>query len=560
MTKVSVLTKKYLVPVAVDEPISMLERIVWTMAWFTLLFASIDSEISATHSIFLYYWVPIYVATSLVGMALAWRTPDDLYRYYTRFSMGCTLFFTFIYGQLAITTLGKYASDEGAFNQYAARLLLHGHNPYLASMTGAQSLFTTGFTDNMNFTEVFKYSYPAGSLWPQALIQALGFRHLATCELVLFAWVALGAVLFATLPRQARPIVPILLFTAACLSNNSYGLTDPLAMPFLTLAVWQWDRFSDSDRARWLRWLGPVSLGLACSIKQGPWFCVPFLFVGIALEAKHAGVDWRRELLMYASAVGGVFVAVNLPFMLASPAAWLRGVLLPLTSQLLPNGRGIVFYVIRGVIPSAHFTTLGYAGMAFYLICLLAFLFYPDQFKRVWVLFIPMYFFFPDRSYDNYFYDFIPIALVAASSVRGTTLTSFRAAFRWHRQVLTVATLLFASLFVTSFTNPTFTVHIINAVARLNNTDVTNINLEITNNTGDLQKVYTIMQAHGGMHNLLIAPSGNHYFFLTPHQTRIIELTVGGTGTYVDSNTRWLITAISPQDNSFSDSSVIVLK
>ena len=53
------------------------------------------------------------------------------------------------------------------------------------------------------------------------------------------------------------------------------GGTDAMFVPLAMLAVWRWDRYGRGREAGIARWLGPIALGLACSIKQTVWFCVP---------------------------------------------------------------------------------------------------------------------------------------------------------------------------------------------------------------------------------------------------------------------------------------------
>ena len=57
-----------------------------------------------------------------------------------------------------------YGTDEVAFDQYAAQLLLHGINPYVHSMARAFSLFhvsPNGYTFRLTGQPVTSLSYPA---------------------------------------------------------------------------------------------------------------------------------------------------------------------------------------------------------------------------------------------------------------------------------------------------------------------------------------------------------------------------------------------------------------
>ena len=75
--------------------------------------------------------------------------------------------------------------------------------------------------------------------------------------------------------------------------------------------------------------IGPFALGLACSIKQTPWFCLPFLAIGLFIEACNTGRRPVQLVMRYLAIVVAVFVVVNIPFIVWQPMAWARGTFLP---------------------------------------------------------------------------------------------------------------------------------------------------------------------------------------------------------------------------------------
>ena len=144
------------------------------------------------------------------------------------------------------------------------------------------------------------------------------------------------------LPTSVRWIAALLLLAPAFTGVFSSGGTDAAFLPFLVLAVWRWDRFGLGRAAGVARWMGPVALGLACSIKQTPWFCVPFIVIGLVIEARRSGRRPVRTVVPYLAIVVGVFAVVNLPFVIWCPAAWARGTFLPFlaTSGRRRSGAG----------------------------------------------------------------------------------------------------------------------------------------------------------------------------------------------------------------------------
>ena len=182
-----------------------------------------------------------------------------------------------------------YSTDSAAFNQVAARVLLHGHNPYTTTMASAARLLQVpahNWTYTVNGGHVTSLSYPAGSFLFQVPAMALGFHHQIVDWMDLYAWLITGVLLFVLIPASVRWLAALLILTPIFVQMFSAGGTDAAFVPFLILAVWRWDRFHLGRSAGVASWIGPIALGLACSIKQTPWFCLPFLVVGLFIEAR----------------------------------------------------------------------------------------------------------------------------------------------------------------------------------------------------------------------------------------------------------------------------------
>ena len=193
---------------------------------------------------------------------------------------------------IGIHTRRFYSTDSAAFNQVGAKLLLHGIDPYAATLGSAAKLLKAPaqfWTYTVAGGHVDHVSYPAGSILLQVPALALGFHHEVVDWLDLLAWVVTGVLIFALLPASVRWLATLLLLAPAFSGVFGSGGTDAAFLPFLVLAVWRWDRYGLGRSAGVARWMGPVALGLACSIKQTPWFCIPFLAIGLAVEARMSG-------------------------------------------------------------------------------------------------------------------------------------------------------------------------------------------------------------------------------------------------------------------------------
>jgi len=536
------------------------ERVLWSLGWLSVLLASgyaMTPAMQGAHPLFFFFFGPTAVLVCLAGIAMAWTLRGAWHRLYVAVSIAFAVVITLVDGLARIRGTTQYLADEGGFNQYTTSLLLHGHNPYTANMQGALGLFSSaGRTFTMGMTEVLHYSYPAGSLWMQALVQGAGVHHLPLEVLGIVVWAATGIMLAVMLPPVARGAVPIILFSACYAPDFLIGTTDSLLIPFVMLAVWQWDRFSDPHRHAILRWLGPVGLGLACSIKQGPWFCVPFLVVGIALEARRVSPHWVRDVGGYVAAVIGSFTAVNAPFMIMNWSSWWRGAVLPLTTHMLPSGAGIVNAVFVGLAPGAHLALFSYAGGVLLVTAVLGMALYPEVMKRAWLFVIPLVFFFVSRSFITYYTQYIPAALVAATTIsteRGQL--QFPQLRPWRHGILTMSMATVVTIVVLAFANPTFTLRI-NDIATKRDASLVAVNVTVTNTTGSTQQTSFALVGFSERFDVFLTPQGAYQVTVGPHQQLTVELHAKDPrGISLASSLRtWRLEAVSASADSLSNS------
>ena len=103
---------------------------------------------------------------------------------------------------------------------------------------------------------------------------------------------------------------------------------------------------------------------------------------GSACPSWSSACGWRRAgrgagpwrvAGRYAGIVAAVFVAVDLPFIVWSPAAWVDGTLLPFAQPLVADGQGLVTLAIHGLTGGVVLSLLTVAGLLAYLALLAAF-------------------------------------------------------------------------------------------------------------------------------------------------------------------------------------------
>jgi hypothetical protein len=153
-------------------------------------------------------------------------------------------------------------------------------------------------------------------------------------------------------------------------------------------------------------WLSAICMGLAVATKQTAWFFLPFYLI---LIFKTAGV---KKVAVVISIIAGVFLATNLPFVIADPKLWLNSVTSPMTDQMFPLGSGLVTLVTSGLMniqSSLPFTILEVIS------CVVAIVWYFKYCKRYpqtgpVLAIVPL--FFAWRSLFSYFF-YVDIILMA---------------------------------------------------------------------------------------------------------------------------------------------------
>jgi hypothetical protein len=76
-----------------------------------------------------------------------------------------------------------------------------------------------------------------------------------------------------------------------------------------------------------------IALGVACAVKQTAWFIAPALLVLALREGRVRDPRYQLGALL-------AFAAVNLPFIIAGPSAWIAGVIAPQIQPEFPLGFG----------------------------------------------------------------------------------------------------------------------------------------------------------------------------------------------------------------------------
>lgn len=415
---------------ATGEETGLIERGAWSLVWLGVLIGGVNLWGSWNSWPVVDALAPTIAGLALVGFFLCWCLPTPRTWYHEGLALLGALSVIVAAQAGNIHTRLYYATDAAALDHVAAKLFFQGHNPYTTPLTGAAALLNNAtyfWTYTVNGGHVASVSYPAGSFLAYVPAFALGFHHQVVDWIDLYAWLASAVLLFFLVPRSLRWLAVLVTLTGIYIGVFANGGTDVVFLPFAMLAVWHWDRYGKGRGAGLAGWVGPFALGLACSIKQTPWFMIPFLVIGIAIETQRSGRSPFKVVGRYLAITVGIFLAVNLAFIVMDAAAWWHGTVLPFTQPLVADGQGLVSLALHGLTGGVDLSTLMVASAIAYLATLVAFVAWYPALKRFWMVLIPVAFFFSPRSFSGYLVDLMPIALVALVTVpRAPVVASLR--------------------------------------------------------------------------------------------------------------------------------------
>ncbi|MFL5823358.1 MAG: hypothetical protein ACJ764_07955 [Solirubrobacteraceae bacterium] len=364
----------------------------------------------------------------LVAIATA-RTEDGLARL-DRWLLALALLVLGAWAAQKLNGAAGYGTDEASFEQGAANLLVHGHDPYGANLLPTLAQFSTP-TKYMTYTMtggvVSTFGYPALPLLVVAPFVELTGGGQAVPIADVFVLMVATVILYLQLPRAWRGLAVVLCVGYPILATFAFiGVNVIMATTALLVVAHRWTSVGESGRLTRGDGLRALALGLALATNQLAWFIAPFLLSGIFLARRaHLGSRPARRLTLgYLGIAVATFAVINAPFFLWGPSAWLHGVAAPLTQHAIPYGQGIVgltlflrlggglldaynyaaglLYVALLVLYVARFRTLGRAAFALPLVAL----------------------FFSGRSLAEYWLTLIAVVAISVISADGPTIRS----------------------------------------------------------------------------------------------------------------------------------------
>lgn len=322
--------------------------------------------------------------------------------------LGVCLFTQLAYAYLAwwnYAPLAAHRADDETAAELAAQSLAQGLNPYETDPPLAQP------------------ALPALALWA---LGPLGLGQAKTLSF-LFYLVAL-CLIFANAPPKLRPVIllPLLLWKPFLILNLS-GIHGMMWGALLAgVAVLQ-------SRPRWQA----VLFGLACSVSQQVWLIAPLLVFQLWRNTRDT-----KYAIRFAATSLGVFVLVNVPFILWNFGAWRAGVF-ALEPQL--NSHGLATLTQYGFLPlpARFYLTL----QTFAFAAMLAFCWRRDVGPLIW-LFPPILLWLSPRGQtSDWVYWLLPFLATCGSGFypRPIALTK-----RSHLALASAATLALVAAFIST--------------------------------------------------------------------------------------------------------------
>lgn len=315
-----------------------------------------------------------------------------------------------------------YGTDEAAFAQYAARLLLNGHDPYGANLLPALRIFAVPIqyaTYTLSGGVVHTLGYPA--LPVLLTVPFVELTHGVQSVIVADVAALVSSLVLAwfLLPARWRAMAVVTVVGLPILFGYAVaGINVILALPMLMVVAWRWTEVGSSGRLGRRGVVQALALGLAASVQQVVWFAVPFVVVGLWLcRRRHMDRHSAATVVgRYVALAAAAFAAVNGPFVVAGFGRWFHGVLGPLIQHAIPYGQGLIDLPGFAGVGGGNLS-LYTAGALFVLVGLLAA--FAVCFDRLWraAFVLPsVALFFPTRSLAEYWMTLISVWLVSIAT------------------------------------------------------------------------------------------------------------------------------------------------
>ncbi|HUA12296.1 MAG TPA: hypothetical protein VMA83_09850 [Solirubrobacteraceae bacterium] len=459
-----------------------------------------------------------------------------------------------------------YGTDEAAFTQAAANLILHGHSPYGVDLGYALSQYrvpTAFWTLLLNGHVVTSFGYPPAAAVFVALYAGLFGSTQAVMIVDLIALVVTTLMMFFMLPRRWRALAVLATVGLPVLEGfATSGNVSVVMVMFMVVCAYKWTEIGSHERLRRRDWLSAVCLGLAAACSPLSWFSIPFLLTGVyILRAADFGPRRAaRVLARYGGAAAATFLVINLPFIVTGPGSWFSSVTAPLTQGAIPYGQGFVSLILFFHVGGGDLHVLALAAAAAYLGILAVFALNFRTLARACFVLAVIPLFFAARSLSEYFTVMIPVWIVSVTTISPESLRAVRE-HRWSGTAARRASYVLplapaAVLLIVALATPsplTLTVQEIKSAAR--RTSLWQIKVLVHNNSGDSLSPHFVTNSSGLASNYWRQVAGPAA--LAPDATAQYTLDAPNIGSQASGNQPVRLIAMTDSPATFSSSGAV---
>ena len=456
-------------------------------------------------------------------------------------------------------------NDEGALVARAADAILHGAPAYGTHWPDVFQDARTAPTKTMGGGLIDIYPYPPMAAVLTAIVQLAVPGYVAAGLASTGALIVGAVVLWLLLPppwRSAGTAITLGFGLLAVYGHRGYPAV--IAMALLVPVAARWTTIGQGGQLGRRDVLLAICLGAACATQQLAWFLVPFLLGGI-WSLRRGELPSGRAVRVVAGFIGisaVTFIALDLPFMMRDPSAWLAGILSPLLEHAVPHGQGLIgisYYLLDG---SGQLAFYSYAALLFGIALFTVSMLYmrrlgPAMFILPWTIF-----YLATRSQDGYYLMMAPLWLASLATVSPAT---FAGAWEPSMGVLgsrnvrrSVAAILFvpalACLVIAVSSAPPLQMEVLSSRTVEGKSGIAEIDVRVTN-TGStpLRPHYAVSKGHS-MSAYWVQEAGPDV--LAPGQVADIRLRAEGPGQVPGPRGYFKLRAVTDDPMTLSSTSI----
>jgi uncharacterized membrane protein len=430
----------------------------------------------------------------------------------------------FYLNQLNYSPIFSIHSDNEMIAKYALEALKRGQNPYewnfsdIVRVYRDRSDYVTPFLDGSSQNRLTYPALPVLILW---MFDKLGLGQVAIVNIVFY--LLLLYLVFLGTPVSLRPVILLPLAILSAFTGIALnGAQDVVWSALLVGMILAW------KRPVWRA----VLFGLAAAFHQQPWFIAPFLVI-VLWYTPGTLAQRARSIGLFGMLSAGVFLLLNLPFILWNFREWWSGVFEPGYAAFNMYSQGLGSLSVYGLspLPREFYSSL---QLAFLAAALLIQARHPRWVGGAFWIFPAIFFWLYYRGLANYWIFWLPPLLV--SIARNQPLPKVNLSTnRSHRPMLTAGIVALMLIILTGLgvyytvSRPTITAYLNLPITSSDDGQLSNqLQISISNNSASVFRPRFAVQRDPGLQALpwtilsgpeSLAPGDTQDYTISPRES-----------------------------------------